>query len=69
METKNIILSNYAAALMGMISSLAATINTLTDNPDENAAIIKTLNVQIESVRSETVLIQGAIDNYPTPNE
>lgn len=68
METKNIILSNYATALMNMVSNFAITINTLGDNMDENAAIVKTINVQLESVRSEIVLIQGAIDSYPIPN-
>lgn len=65
METKNIIINNYAMALGNLVSNLAGTAGLLNDNPDENTATIKTLNVILESVRSQTVLIQGALDSYP----
>lgn len=64
METKNIILMNYGNALSNIIGNLNFAISGLNTNPDENAATIKTINVLIESVRSETVLIQNAIDEY-----
>lgn len=65
METKNVILSNYATALSNMAVNFAGTVNSLGNNADENAATIKTLNILLESVRSELVIIQGALDSYP----
>lgn len=64
METKNIIIGNYGVALSNIVGNLNIAIGGLNDNPDENAATIKTLNVLLESVRSQTVLLQQAIDNY-----
>lgn len=65
MNTKNIIINNYASALTALVSNFAGTASTLNDNVDENMAIIKTLNVILESVRSQTVLVQSALDGYP----
>ena len=64
METKNTIISNHAFALSSIVNNFMGTVGMLNDNPDENAATIATLNVILESVRSETVLLQGALDNY-----
>ena len=64
METKNIIIQNYANSLVDAANATAIKTALLNDNPDENAATIKTLNVLIDSVRSQTVLLQQAIDNY-----
>lgn len=68
METKNLIISNYANALVNMCGAFSGTALTLNTNNDENAATIKTLNVLLESVRSEIVLIQSALDSYPDSN-
>lgn len=64
METKNIIIQNYARALVDASNMISNTTINFNDNLDENAAIIKTLNVLVESLRSQTVIIQGALDNY-----
>lgn len=64
METKNTILSNCAKSLAGMIANFNDTVSTLGDNVDENTAIIATLNVLLESVRSQTVLTQQELDKY-----
>lgn len=64
METKNTIINNYAASLMGMVGSVNEATSRLNDNVDESKAIIATINVLLESVRSQTVLLQNAIDKY-----
>ena len=64
METKNIIIANYGVALSNIVGNLNIAINGLNDNPDENVATIKTINVLLESVRSQTVLLQQAVDSY-----
>ena len=64
METKNIIIFNYANSLVDATSGVAGKSAMLGDNPDENVATIKTINVLLESVRSQTVLLQQAIDGY-----
>lgn len=64
METKNIIIVNYSNSLAESISIVAAKSGSLNDNMAENLAIIKTINVLLESVRSQTVILQQAIDEY-----
>ena len=64
METKIIIINNYAASLLGMVGSVNDATSRLNDNIDESKAIITTINVLLESVRSQTVLLQNAIDKY-----
>ena len=64
METKNKIIQNYAGSLMDAVNSVCVSASTLAENKDENDATIKTLNVLVESVRSQTVILQQAIDNY-----
>lgn len=64
MENNNLIIQNYANSLADAAMYVASKTTSLGDNPDENTATIKTLNVLLESVRSQTVLLQQAIDNY-----
>lgn len=64
METENIIIQNYANSLVDAANSASGKALFLSGNPDENAATIKTMNVLLESVRSQTVLLQQAIDAY-----
>lgn len=64
METKNTIINNYAASLLSMVGSVNETTARLNDNVDESKALITTINVLLESVRSQTVLLQNAIDKY-----
>lgn len=64
METKNTIIQNFAGSLMDATNAVFSTTSRLAENKDENDAIIKTLNVLVESVRSQTVILQQAIDEY-----
>lgn len=64
METENIIIQNYAGSLVDASICVANKTAALGSSPDENAATIKTLNVLVESVRSQMVLLQQAIDAY-----
>ena len=64
METKNTILMNYARSIMEASTGIAKTAATLNSNDEENNAIIKTMNVLVESLRSQTIIIQQAIDEY-----
>lgn len=64
METKNIILSNYATALVNLAANFSGTVNTMGDNMEQNIATVKTLNILLESVRAQTTIIQNALDTY-----
>lgn len=64
MGTKNIIINNFAGSLTNMSSAVMNTASMLNDNMDENTATIATINVLLDSVRSQTVLLQNALDNY-----
>lgn len=64
MEIKNMNIQNYINALSDMTALLSASSSRLCDKEEENRATIKTLNVVLESVRSETVILQSAIDEY-----
>lgn len=64
MEDKNIIIANYSRSLVDAANSISNIAGTLNSNENENKATIKTLNVLIESLRSQTVLLQGEIDSY-----
>ena len=64
METKNIIIQNYARAIVDASANILNTSSNFTNNDDENNAIVKTLNVLVESLRSQTIIIQGALDEY-----
>lgn len=64
METNNIIIQNFAQSLVDAAIATSNKAVILSDNADENAATIKTMNVLLESVRSQTVLLQQAIDAY-----
>ena len=64
MEDKNIIIANYSRSLVDAANSISNIAGTLNSNENENKATIKTLNVLIESLRSQTVLLQSEIDAY-----
>ena len=64
METKNIIIQNYARAIVDASANILNASSNFTNNEDENNAIVKTLNVLVESLRSQTIIIQGALDEY-----
>lgn len=64
METENIIIQNFAQSLVDAAIAASNKAAILSDSADENAATIKTMNVLLESVRSQTVLLQQAIDAY-----
>lgn len=64
METKNLIINNHSNTLVNMVNTLTITVNTLSDNLEENQGTMKTLNVILDSLRSQIVIIQQDIDNY-----
>lgn len=64
METKNHIIVNYAQMLVAMSNSVFNATDAFCDAPDINNSAIKTLNVLLESVRSQTVLLQQVLDGY-----
>lgn len=64
METKNVILANYSRSIVDIAGNLNNTISTMNDNPDENIATIRTVNVLLETLRSMTVILQNAVDEY-----
>ena len=64
METKNVIIQNYARSIVDAAINISNTAGTFNDNVDENTAIVRTLDVLIESLRSQTAIIQSAIDTY-----
>lgn len=64
METKNIIINNFSVAVLNAANSIVGVSGSLSDNAEENASTIKTLNVLVESLRSQTVLLQSELDNY-----
>lgn len=64
METKNIVIQNYARSIIDAANAISGSAGNLTNNVDENVATVKTLNVLVESLRSQTILIQSAIDSY-----
>lgn len=64
METKNVIIRNYAQAVNTTASDIINTSAGLNDNMDESKATIAILNVILESMRSHIVLLQQALDSY-----
>lgn len=64
METKNIILANYSRSIMDVSGNLNTIISMMNDNAEENNATIRTVNVLLETMRSLTVIIQNAVDEY-----
>ena len=64
METKVIIIKNYADALLNAANSVNNCVMSMGDDYNVNKSIIRTINVLLESLRSETILTQGAIDDF-----
>ena len=64
MEEKNKIINNYARSILAAAESLCDTSQILNDKEEENVATVKTLNVQLETMRSLIVLCQQELDKY-----
>lgn len=64
MESKNAIIQNLTVSLANMVRLLMDTANKLNESLDENIATIKTININLESLRSQIVIIQQAVDSY-----
>lgn len=64
MEDKNAVIIGYASALTSAAGAIANSAYSLSESEAQNTAMIKTLNVLVESLRSQTVLIQQALDSY-----
>ena len=64
METKNTIIRNFASAINTVSCDLLSTACMLNESIEESKSTIATLNVIIESMRSQVVLLQQALDSY-----
>lgn len=64
METKNEILLMYAGSLVNATNAIFNSVATLGEDTDVNLATIRTINVLAESLRSQTVIFQNAVDEY-----
>lgn len=64
MKTDIDIIKGFAVSLNDATAAVVSKSVMMDEDENENNAIIKTLNVLIESVRSQTVLLQQAIDAY-----
>lgn len=64
METKNEILLKYAGSLVDATNAIFNSVATLGEDADVNLATIRTINVLAESLRSQTVIFQNAVDEY-----
>ena len=63
MDSKNNIIISDVKAIVDFVNNVYVNL-AFTESDDENLAIIKKLNVDAETLRSYTVLLQQAIDNY-----
>ena len=64
METKNVIISNHATALNDLATQFAVTATRLTDNAEENKAVIQTLYIIIDALKAQATITQQALENY-----
>lgn len=64
METKNAIIRSYATAILTTADDAVNYATGLGEDIEQNKAIIATLNVVLEAIRSHTVLLQQALDSY-----
>ena len=64
METENAIIRGYAGAIFATSEDAVNYTVGLGEDLEQNKAIIATLNVVLEAIRSHTVLLQQALDNY-----
>ena len=64
METKNVIINDYANSVSSMAQNIVTSSIMLSDNPDRNKAIITTMYNQVESIKNEITLLMSVLDNY-----
>lgn len=64
MDTKNTIIQNFAQCINVTANDIYNTTAMLKDNEEENAALVSSLNVWLETMRSNVVLLQQALDKY-----
>lgn len=64
METKNAIIRNFSISISDTAGEIQVTADRLVDTEEVNAALVKTLNVLLEAMRSNIVLLQQEIDKY-----
>lgn len=64
MDEKNQVIYNYTRSISSSAQYLNDTACALNDKESENIATVKTLNVQLETLRSLIVLCQQELDKY-----
>lgn len=64
MNEQNIVLQNYAGALMSAANVLMTCVNGLSDNETINNGIIKSAYVAATTVNSNLIIFQNALDEY-----
>lgn len=69
MNEKNTVITNYTNYLLTMVQSLLLTVGGLAEDPEINRGIITTADIQINAIKSQTVVLQNALDNYFTDGE
>lgn len=65
MEEKNNVIRKYADCLTtyaGVLNTCASQLQPAGE--EENEAIITSLNIQLETIRSGVVVLQNALDHY-----
>ncbi len=63
MEQNNILVT-YADYMNMFSNNFSIAVQSLSGDKTRDIEIIKTLNVILDSIRSQTVLTQNVIDNY-----
>ena len=64
MDTKNIIINNYARFVLDASTLLSGNVSYLGTDPATDAETIKSVNATLESLRAQITLMQRAIDEY-----
>ena len=64
MDTENAVIRSYTRAVSAAGNDAVTYATELGEDVEQNKAIIATLNVVLEALRSHIVLLQQALDNY-----
>lgn len=64
MKDKNIVINNYASALVTLVSNLASSLSGLNEDKTTNDGVIKTADILITAVNSQLVILQSELDKY-----
>ena len=64
MKDKNIVINNYAGALVTLVSNLGSALAGLNEDKTTNDGIIKTADILITAINSQLVILQSELDKY-----